>query len=456
MRSSPLIAATAVLLSLVCAVAAAQETLRVPSQYRTIQAAIDAAGPGDTVLVADGLYTGRDNYNLNFRGKSITVQSESGPLETTIDAGRASSSSGFIFNSGELPGAVVDGFTITGATLSGIQVNNRSAPTIRNCMLIANWNGLFGGGVNVDSGGHVTLIDCTMEENLAGQGGGLNVWENASATLIRCTISGNRVDITGGAAAMADRDSTLVMDGCIVRDNDSIGFAGASAGVRIARGSFGSLLNCLFYGNNATGPGAGISITNDGEGEVINCTVAHNNAAGPGGGLLVTQGVGDVRVLNTILWENLPDQISHQGGNLSVAYSTIEKTWPGKGNIADDPRFVNPFGNDYRLELGSPAIDSGDPTYAPPGGADLAGNARVWNGRVDMGAYEFGAFTFGDLNCDFAIDAFDIEPFILALTDPNGYATAYPKCNAELADANRDGAVDAFDIEAFVNLLSAP
>jgi hypothetical protein len=315
---------------------------------------------------------------------------------------------------------------------------------------------LVGGGVNVDSGGQVTLIDCTLDQNLSGQGGGINVWESAAAALIRCTISGNRVDITGGAAAMADRDSTLVMDSCIVRDNDAIGFAGSSAGVRIARGSFGSILNCLFFGNRASGSGAGVSITNDGAGEVINCTVTRNNAAGPGGGLLVTQGVGDVRVLNTVFWENLPDQISQQGGALSVAYSTIEKSWPGMGNSSLDPLFLDPFNNDFRLSLGSPAIDAGDPAYDPPGGTDLDGHLRVWNGRVDMGAYEFGSFPRGDVNCDGAIDAFDIQPFILALTDPNGYATAFPDCDIDLADANRDGAIDAFDIEPFVQLLSAP
>ncbi len=60
----------------------------------------------------------------------------------------------------------------------------------------------------------------------------------------------------------------------------------------------------------------------------------------------------------------------------------------------------------------------------------------------------------GDLNCDGAIDAFDIEPFILALTDPAGYAAAYPGCDHDLADVNGDGAVDAFDIEPFVGLLA--
>jgi hypothetical protein len=62
----------------------------------------------------------------------------------------------------------------------------------------------------------------------------------------------------------------------------------------------------------------------------------------------------------------------------------------------------------------------------------------------------------GDMNCDGAIDAFDIEPFILALTDPNGYAAAYPGCDRNLADINGDAAVDAFDIEPFVALLTGP
>jgi hypothetical protein len=60
----------------------------------------------------------------------------------------------------------------------------------------------------------------------------------------------------------------------------------------------------------------------------------------------------------------------------------------------------------------------------------------------------------GDLNCDGELNAFDIDPFVLALTDPAGYAAAYPHCYTELADCNEDGAVDAFDIDPFVDLLT--
>jgi len=60
----------------------------------------------------------------------------------------------------------------------------------------------------------------------------------------------------------------------------------------------------------------------------------------------------------------------------------------------------------------------------------------------------------GDLNCDGAADGFDIQPFVLALTDPDAYELAYPDCNIMNADCNGDGAVDGFDIQPFVAILT--
>ena len=67
-----------------------------------------------------------------------------------------------------------------------------------------------------------------------------------------------------------------------------------------------------------------------------------------------------------------------------------------------------------------------------------------------------GPYSLGDLNCDGEINAFDIDPFVLALTDPAGYASAWPDCDIMLADINGDGEINAFDIDPFVELLTGP
>ncbi len=61
-----------------------------------------------------------------------------------------------------------------------------------------------------------------------------------------------------------------------------------------------------------------------------------------------------------------------------------------------------------------------------------------------------------DVNCDGGIDAFDIDPFVLALTDAAGYAAAYPDCHVLLADINNDGVVNVFDIDPFIAKLTGP
>ena len=61
----------------------------------------------------------------------------------------------------------------------------------------------------------------------------------------------------------------------------------------------------------------------------------------------------------------------------------------------------------------------------------------------------------GDLSCDGLVNAFDIDPFVVALTDPDAYAAAYPDGDYMAADCDGNGLVNAFDIDPFVLLLTS-
>jgi hypothetical protein len=60
----------------------------------------------------------------------------------------------------------------------------------------------------------------------------------------------------------------------------------------------------------------------------------------------------------------------------------------------------------------------------------------------------------GDMNCNGTLNGFDIDPFVIALTDPAAYATMFPDCTIWNADANCDGVINGFDIDPFVILLT--
>jgi len=62
----------------------------------------------------------------------------------------------------------------------------------------------------------------------------------------------------------------------------------------------------------------------------------------------------------------------------------------------------------------------------------------------------------GDLNCDGVVNQSDIEPFLLAVNDPAGYAAQYPNCDINNADINGDGVVNSLDIQPFFDLLRGP
>jgi hypothetical protein len=87
-------------------------------------------------------------------------------------------------------------------------------------------------------------------------------------------------------------------------------------------------------------------------------------------------------------------------------------------------------------------------------------NVRVWKSRlrgyfsadvVPSGVTQLQmVWVLGDMNCDGVVDFDDINPFVLALSDPAGYEVEFPSCNWLSADCNGDGDVNFDDIDAFV------
>ena len=130
---------------------AGANTLNVPAQYPTIQAAINASVSGDTVLIADGTYTGPGNVDLDFGGRnSLTVTSVNGTVTTTIDCAGSSSANhrGFYLHRGET-NAVISGLTIANGYESESNYGN-------------------GGGIYNASAG-LTLQNCVFQEQHDGR-----------------------------------------------------------------------------------------------------------------------------------------------------------------------------------------------------------------------------------------------------------------------------------------------
>jgi hypothetical protein len=113
--------------------ATAGTVIHVPADQPTIQAGINAATNGATVLVSPGTYT----ENISFLGKAITVKSSGGAKVTIIDGGRVAPVA--TFSSNERLSSVLSGFTLQNGTSTfnsqyeggGIFVSFAS-PTIKN------------------------------------------------------------------------------------------------------------------------------------------------------------------------------------------------------------------------------------------------------------------------------------------------------------------------------------
>ncbi|MCA9321109.1 MAG: hypothetical protein KDB53_10255 [Planctomycetes bacterium] len=429
----------------------AQSTLTVPSQFPTIQSAINAANNGDQVVVAPGVYA----ETLDFNGKIIVVRSLTGATTTSIDAQGLGTAVRFV--SGEPRASRLEGFTIRGglgssvmppvpefAAPGGVLVIG-SAPTIRECFIEFNV-----GGAGIASAGPTAM---------AGGAGAIGSFGNSFALFQNCKIRNNTGGVggdiivptgmipsgqagTGGAGAVVSVFANVGIADCELEDNQG-GDGGAGAGLALG-GNGGSGAVDVFGGQPAvgnsklianTGGNAGVAPAGAGAAgtggvfvnpsalfAIVNCFVTQNvagsgpiNAALTGGirkdgtagqhppiqvlhctvadnsagmSAIATGGIhGLAELRNTIVYGNGAGV--ELGGAISVVtYCNIEDGYPGVNNINANPLFKDSSQRDYHLLTSSPCRERGNAGFASFLDVDIDNDPRAVNGVADIGADE--------------------------------------------------------------------
>jgi hypothetical protein len=285
----------------VCFTASATDLL-VPQQYATIQAAINAAVTGDSVLIAPGIY----NEALTITGKAITVRSTGTASTTTIDRVNAG---GAVFTIRDvLTGSVVfTGITIKRCTGNAIDVAGATV-NLQNVRVLSGsravWIGANGivnatdfqvlfmnGGTGAgcyatDASSRFNGTDCSFQGISGGNGNCITASAGSIVTLVDAQFLFN----SGGSGCVGVNDaSSLVADGCRwqggVYSSGSVAYVSGAGNLQI--------LNSVFVGQTG---GAVWS----GDGTILIDGVQQTGNLGSVQGSLLYAAAGSVVVKNVV------------------------------------------------------------------------------------------------------------------------------------------------------------
>lgn len=333
-------------------------TERDPSSHLTI---LSADVNGDDTGVD---FTGNNRTENNYHVALITAH------RVTLD--------GLQFNDGHANGS---GNDATGGGIllrDQVQGTQSLSPTFRNCTFKNNVSTLGGAGIlmRIESGNtNVTIESCVFDNNVSVYGTGIYFLVDRARTI--------NFDIA----------NTLFSNNTSKDNGGTQGFTGSSMWVRTNSNQSvlnTTITNCTFANNIDIGNRADAE-----KGTVALSKVTTSSASA----------VHNAYIYNSIIYGNT-DVISNATPSInkghevaanvsSVFNSTSEDNFSpatSTTSVSDaNPLFSDAANDDFTLQSGSPAVDTGDNSYASSFAEDLAGNARVHNTTVDQGAFEFGS-----------------------------------------------------------------
>jgi len=274
-----------------------------------------------------------------------------------------------------------------------------------------------GAGIYFEQNSDIQLIDITIKDNVASNnGGGIYFEQNSDIELFSVKINDNSTTNKGGGIFCAN--SNLYLNSVIIQKDSA-----DSGGGIYCDSSDISLKNTIIQQDSAIGSGGGISCNasnllldkvilaenkaRKGAGIhcyqsnpiLINITMNQNIASNTGGGLYIMID-SDPVLINSILWNNMPQEIRLRGGgnSVTITYCDIKGGVSGiygsgvnwlSGNKEQDPLFIGGSPFNFNLTQNSPCVDAGTALFVWQGDTIInLPDTSYFSYAPDMGALE--------------------------------------------------------------------